>query len=133
MLIVCPICNTNLINFGSKVEVTKMRTKPVYALWKTRFLVYSLESNVSFWSGSQFYVECDQPRGWKVADHPPKGPQTQSAPEGGRKDMTMMIMTMTMMMMIMMMNLMMTLVIVMCFLHLKGPLTGLVKLWWWIW
>ena len=37
-------------------------------------------------------LKCDQPRGWKVADHPPKGPQTQSAREGGRKVMTMMIM-----------------------------------------
>ena len=27
-------------------------------------------------------LKCDQPRGRKVADNPPKGPQTQSAPEG---------------------------------------------------
>ena len=69
-------------------------------------------------------LKCDQPKGWKVADHPSKGPQTQSAPEGGRKAMTMMIMIITMMMMIMMMILMMTMVIVMCFPHPKGPLTG---------
>ena len=76
-------------------------------------------------------LKCDQPRGWKVADHPPKGPQTQLAPEGGRKAMTMMIMTMTMMIMTMtmmimkMMILMMMMVIVMCFLHPKGPSTWL--------
>ena len=65
---------------------------------------------------------CDQPRGWKVADHPPKGPQRKLAPEGGRKGLSMIIMTM---MMIMMMILMMTMVIVMCFLYPKGLLTGL--------
>ena len=73
----------------------------------------------------QFMLKCDQPREWQVADHPPKGPQTQSKPEGGRKAMTMMIMTMTMLMMIVLMILMRTMVIVMCFLHPMGPLTGL--------
>ena len=66
-------------------------------------------------------LKCDQPTGWKVADHPTKGPQTKLAPEGGRKAMTMVIMTITLEMMI----LMMTMVIVMCFLHPKGPLTEL--------
>ena len=55
----------------------------------------------------------------KVADHPPKGPQTQSAPEGGRKAMKRMIMTMMIMnMKIRMIILIMTMVIVMCFLIL---------------
>ena len=55
----------------------------------------------------------------KVADPPPKGPQTQLAPEGGRKTMKRMIMTMMiMMMMIRTMILIMTRVIVMCFLIL---------------
>ena len=62
-------------------------------------------------------LKYDQPRGRKVADHPPKEPQIQSAPEGGRKAMTMILM-MTMVI------LMMTMVIAMCFLHPKGPLTG---------
>ena len=70
-------------------------------------------------------LKCDQPRGWKVADHPPKEPQKQLASEGERKARTMMIMTMKMMMMIMMMILMMTIINVMYFLHAKGPLTGL--------
>ena len=30
-------------------------------------------------------LKCDQPRGWKVADHPPKGPQKQSASEEEEK------------------------------------------------
>ena len=52
--------------------------------------------------------------------HPPKGPQTQSAPGGGRYTMTMMIKMMVIMMM-MMMILMMMMVILVCFLHHKGP------------
>ena len=63
-------------------------------------------------------LKCDQPRGWKVAAHLPKGLQTQLAPEG-KKAMTMRIMTITMTMMIMMI-LIMTMVNVMCFLHPKG-------------
>ena len=27
---VCPICNSKYVRFGSKFEVTKMRTKPFY-------------------------------------------------------------------------------------------------------
>ena len=59
-----------------------------------------------------------------MADLPPKGPQTQSAPEGGIKTMTMVIMMM-MMMMIMMVMMMMIMMIIMCFLHPKGPQIGL--------
>ena len=44
-------------------------------------------------------LKCDLLRERKVANHPPKGAQTQSAPKGGRKAMTMMIMTMIMMIM----------------------------------
>ena len=66
-------------------------------------------------------MKCDQPTGWKVADHPSKGPQGKLAPEGRSKGMTMIIRS------IMMMIMMMTMVIVMCFLHPKGPLTGLVQ------
>ena len=57
-----------------------------------------------------------------MADLPHKGPEAQSAPEGGRKTMTM-VMTMMMMMMMIMMG--MTIMIIMCFLHPKGPKTGL--------
>ena len=70
-------------------------------------------------------LKCKQPRGRKVADHPLKGPQTQLAPDGGRKAMIMMIMTLMMMIMIMMIILMMTMLIVMCFLYPKGPQTRL--------
>ena len=77
---------------------------------------YSLESKTPSDLEVKFRLKCDQPRGEKVADHPLKEPQIQSAPEGGRKAMTMRIMTMTM---IMMMILIMTMVIVMCFLHPK--------------
>ena len=56
---------------------------------------------------------CDQPRVRKVADHPPKVPQTQLAPEGRRKAMTMMITTKIMMIMIVIIILIMTVVIVM--------------------
>ena len=73
----------------------------------------------------KFMLKCDQPRGRKVADHPPKGPQTQSAPEVGRKTMTMMITTVMMVIMIMMIILIMIMVIAMRFLHPKGPQTGL--------
>ena len=59
----------------------------------------------------------------EVADLTPKGPSTQSAPEGGRKFMTMVIMMMMMMMIMMMAT--MTMVIIMCFLLPKGPQTGL--------
>ena len=31
-------------------------------------------------------LKCDQPWGREVADLPPKGPQTQSAPEGGKNN-----------------------------------------------
>ena len=64
-------------------------------------------------------LKCNQPRVRKDADHPPRGHQTQLAPEGVRKAMTMMIMTMMTMMIIMMMIL--TMVILICFLHPKGP------------
>ena len=67
-------------------------------------------------------LKCYQPRGRKVADNPPKGPQSQSIPDGGRKAMTMMIVTM--MMIIMMMILMMTMVIVISFLHPIGLAPG---------
>ena len=60
-----------------------------------------------------------------MADLTPKGPLTQLAPEGGRKTMTMVIMMMMMMMMMIMMIMMMTMMIIMCFLHPKGPQTGL--------
>ena len=60
-----------------------------------------------------------------MADLTPKGPLTQSAPEGGRKTMTMVIMMMMMMMMMIMMIMMMKMMIIMCFLHPKGPQTGL--------
>ena len=60
-----------------------------------------------------------------MADLTPKGPLTQSAPEGGRKTMTMVIMMMMMMMMMIMMIMMMTMMIIMCFLHPKGPQTWL--------
>ena len=63
-------------------------------------------------------LKCDQPGERKVVDLPPKEPQTQSAPEGGRTTMTMMIIMMMMMMMLMMM-------MILCFLHPKGPKTGL--------
>ena len=58
-----------------------------------------------------------------MADFPPKGLQTQSAPEGGRKTMTMVMVMMMIMMMMMMMTIMM-MMIAMCFLHPKGPETG---------
>ena len=80
-----------------------------YLKRQTGFYVYSLESKTIFWSGSQFFLKCDQPRGRKVADHPPKESQTQSEQEGGRKAMTMMVM-------MMMMKILMML-IVMCFVH----------------
>ena len=62
-----------------------------------------------------------------MADLTPKGPLTQLTPEGGRKTMTMVIMMMMMMMMMMMimMIMMMKMMIIMCFLHHKGPQTGL--------
>jgi hypothetical protein len=61
-----------------------------------------------------------------VADLTPKGPEAQSAPEGGRKTMTMVIMMMMMMMMMMiMMMTTMTMMVIMCFLYPKGPQTGL--------
>ena len=60
-----------------------------------------------------------------MADPTPKGPLTQSAPEGGRKTMTMVIMMMMMMIMMIMMIMMMKMMIIMCFLHPKGPQTGL--------
>ena len=50
-----------------------------------------------------------------MADLTPKGPLTQSAPEGGRKTMTMVIMMMMMMMIMIMMIMMMTIMILMCF------------------
>ena len=70
-------------------------------------------------------LKLDQPGERKVPDLPPKEPQTQSAPERGRKSMTIIIM---MMMRIMMMMVMMTMttMIIMYFLHPKGPQTGLV-------
>ena len=61
-----------------------------------------------------------------MADLPPKGPLTRSESEGGRKTMTMMIMMMMMTMMMMMMMMMTMMTIIMCFLHPKGPQTGLV-------
>ena len=54
-----------------------------------------------------------------MADHSPRGPQTQSAPEGGTKTMTM-----VMMMMMMMLMTMTTMMIIMCFRRPKGPQTG---------
>ena len=60
-----------------------------------------------------------------MADLTLKGPYTQSAPEGGRKTMTIVIMMMMMMMMMIMMMTTMTMMIIMCFLHPKGPQTGL--------
>ena len=57
-----------------------------------------------------------------MADVNPKGPEAQSAPEGGRKTITMVI---VMMIMIIMKMTMMTMMIIMCFLHHKGPQTGL--------
>ena len=60
-----------------------------------------------------------------MADLTTKGPLTQSAPEGGRKTMTMVIMMMMMKMMIIMMIMMMTIMIIMCIFHPKGPQTGL--------
>ena len=60
-----------------------------------------------------------------MADLPPKGHQTQSLPEGGRKTMTMVMMMMMMMMMMMIMMTMMTMMIVMCCPHPKGSQTGL--------
>ena len=56
-----------------------------------------------------------------MADLPSKGPQTQSAQQGGRKTMTMVIIMMRMMMMMTMM----TMMIIMRFLHPKGLKTGL--------
>ena len=72
----------------------------------------------------KFMLKCDQPRERKVADHPPKGPQTRTAPKGGRKAMTMMIMMMMMMKILMIIILMMTMVIVIFFLLPKGLQTG---------
>ena len=46
-----------------------------------------------------------------MADLPPKGPQTQSAPEGGRKTMTIVMMMVMMMIMMMMMMTMMTMML----------------------
>ena len=61
-----------------------------------------------------------------MADLTPKGPLTQLAPEGGRKTTKMVIMMMMMMMMMMIMMIrMMKMMIIMCFLHPKGPQTGL--------
>ena len=70
-----------------------------------------------------------------MADLTPKGSQTQSAPEGGIKTLTMMIMMIMMIMMMMMMMRMriktMTMMIVICFFipkdliqgwHLGGPI-----------
>ena len=59
-----------------------------------------------------------------MADFTTKGPETQLAPERGRKSMTMVIMMMMMMIMIMMITTM-TMMIILCFLHPKGPQTGL--------
>ena len=50
-----------------------------------------------------------------MADLPPKGPLTRSAPKGGRKGRTMVIMMMMMMMIMIMMIMMMTIMIIMCF------------------
>ena len=58
-----------------------------------------------------------------MANLPPKEPQTQLEPEGGR--MTMIIMMMMMIMMMIMMTIM-TMTNIMCFLDPKGPQTGLV-------
>ena len=66
-------------------------------------------------------LKCDQPGEKKVADLPPKGPQTQKAREGGRTTMTIISMMMMMMMMLMTM---MTMMIIMYFLHPKGPQRG---------
>lgn len=66
-------------------------------------------------------LQCKQPRARKVAEHPPKGPQTQPAPEGGRNTKTLMILTMIMMMIIIIMILMVTIVTLICFLYPKGP------------
>ena len=58
-------------------------------------------------------VKFDYPGEGKVVDLLPKEHQTQLAPEGGRKTMTMMNMMMIMMTM--------TMMIILCFLHPKGP------------
>ena len=52
-----------------------------------------------------------------MANIPPKGPQTQSAPEGCQNTMKMKIM--------MMMMMMKTIMIIMCFLYSKGRQTRL--------
>ena len=59
-----------------------------------------------------------------MADLTPESPEAQSALEGGGKLGRMVIMMMMLMMMIMMMTTM-TMMIIMCFLHPKGPQTGL--------
>ena len=61
-----------------------------------------------------------------MADLLPKECQTQLAPEGGRKTMTIIIRPMIRMMMMMMMITILTMMNIMCFLHPKGPQTGLV-------
>ena len=60
-----------------------------------------------------------------MADLTPKGPLTQSAPEGERKTMTIVTMMMMMMMMMIMLILMVKMIIIVCFLHPKGPQAGL--------
>ena len=71
----------------------------------------------------KFMLKFDQPGERKVANLPPKEPQTQLEPEGGR--MTMIIMMMMMIIMMIMMTIM-TMMNIVCFLHPKGPQTGLV-------
>ena len=60
-----------------------------------------------------------------MADLTTKRPLTQSAPEGGRKTMTMVIIIMMMMIMMIMMMMMIKIMIIICFIHPKGPQTGL--------
>ena len=62
----------------------------------------------------KFLLKFDQGGERKVADLPPKEPQTKLAPEWDRNNMTMMMMTI------------MTLIIILGFLHPKEPQTGLV-------
>ena len=66
----------------------------------------------------KFMLKWDQPEGRRGVKLPSKGPQTKWAPEGGRKTMTMVII-------MMMMMTIMTIMIIISFLHPKGPQTGL--------
>ena len=160
-----PFCtngNRKWVQFGSKVRLTKIRTKTCYVhffkdtlnkkavnpssnLMKITYqpwislnmsavaqkLNESLKTNnisCLFFRKEDYLLGGKSNFCWNVtsleeglvADLPPKGPQIQSAPEGGRKTMTIMIMMMMKMMMMKMMSMtmtMMTMMIIMGFLH----------------